>query len=154
MKAKGKDDCYGVRKREEGSTCKDPTFWLAYFLFIVGRSLRSRAPFFILFLPLQMPDTPRGRSSLRAASLVRVHVSSRWWPIDLIHNARHLCTRLRSDGIKAMSRGFSRGKQVINVPNTRNRSWVCLFLPTENEQLFVLKLIMANYGWRWSLLLF
>ena len=26
--------------------------------------------------------------------------------IDLIHNARNPCTRLRADGIKAMSRGF------------------------------------------------
>ena len=36
--------------------------------------------------------------------------------IDLIHDARHLCMRLRTDGIKAMSRGFSGGKQVINFP--------------------------------------
>ena len=36
--------------------------------------------------------------------------------IDLIHDARHLCMRLRTDGIKAMSRGFSGGKQVTNFP--------------------------------------
>ena len=36
--------------------------------------------------------------------------------VDLIHDARHLCTRLRTDGIKAMSHGFSGGKQVINFP--------------------------------------
>ena len=36
--------------------------------------------------------------------------------IDLIHDARYLCTRLRTDRIKAMSRGFSGGKQVINFP--------------------------------------
>ena len=41
--------------------------------------------------------------------------------IDLIHDTRHLCTRLRTDGIKAMSRGFSGGKQVINFSNARNR---------------------------------
>ena len=29
--------------------------------------------------------------------------------IDLIHVVRHLCTRLRTDGIKTMSRGFSGG---------------------------------------------
>ena len=47
--------------------------------------------------------------------------------------------RFEFDGIKAikaMSRGFSGGKQVINFSNTRNRSRVCLFLTTENEQLF------------------
>ena len=55
-------------------------------------------------------------------------------------------TRLRTDGIKAMSRGFSGGKRVINVSNTRNRGRVCFFLTTENEQLFILKTIMANYG--------
>ena len=36
--------------------------------------------------------------------------------IDLIHDVRHLCTRSRINGIKAMSRGISGGKQVINLP--------------------------------------
>ena len=40
---------------------------------------------------------------------------------DLIHDARHLCTRSRTDGIKAMSRGFSGGKQVKIIANGRNR---------------------------------
>ena len=38
--------------------------------------------------------------------------------IDLLHDTRHLCTRLRTDGIKAVSRGFSGGnlpKQEIAV---------------------------------------
>ena len=55
-------------------------------------------------------------------------------------------TRLRTDGIKAMSRDFSGGKHVINFSKTRNRGRVCLFLTAENEQLFILKTIMANYG--------
>ena len=33
--------------------------------------------------------------------------------IDIIHDARHLCTRLKTDGIKEMSRGSSGEKQVI-----------------------------------------
>ena len=53
-----------------------------------------------------------------------------------------------------MSRGFSGGRQVINFSNARNRGRVCLFLTTENEQLFILKTIMANYGWKRSFLLF
>ena len=40
---------------------------------------------------------------------------------DLIHDARHLCTRSRTDGIKAKSRGFSGGKQVKIIANGRNR---------------------------------
>ena len=74
--------------------------------------------------------------------------------IDLIHDACHLCTRLRIDGIKVMLRGFSGGKQVIDFSNTRNCSRVCLFLTSENKKRFTLKTIIANYGWKLSLLLF
>ena len=63
-----------------------------------------------------------------------------------IHDSHHLCTRLRTHRIKAMSRGFSGGKQVVNFSNTRNRGRVCLFLTTGNGQLFLLKTIIANYG--------
>ena len=71
------------------------------------------------------------------------HRNSMWGTckIDLIHDTSHLCTRLRTDGIKVMSHGFSGGKQVINFSNTINRGQVCLFLTTENEQLFT---IIAN----------
>ena len=43
----------------------------------------------------------------------------------LIHDTWHLCMCLRTNGIKAMSCGFSGGKQVIKNANTRNRSRVC-----------------------------
>ena len=36
--------------------------------------------------------------------------------IDLLHDTRHLCMRFRIDGMKAMSRGISEGKQKINLP--------------------------------------
>ena len=40
---------------------------------------------------------------------------------DLVHDTRHLFTRSRIDGIKAMySRGISGGKQVIKFANTSN----------------------------------
>lgn len=45
-----------------------------------------------------------------------------------------------------MSRGFSGGKQLIKFANAKNSGRVCLFQTTENEQLFILKTIMANYG--------
>ena len=38
--------------------------------------------------------------------------------IDLIHDTRHLCTHLRTDGIKAMSRGISGHMQAITFANT------------------------------------
>ena len=47
--------------------------------------------------------------------------------IDLIHDTRHLCKRLRVDGIKAMSRGFSFGKQVRKFANTENESFSKLY---------------------------
>ena len=63
-----------------------------------------------------------------------------WWAvcgitrtIDLIHDTRHLCTRSKIDGIKAMSRGISGGKQVIKFTNTSNRGRVCLFYQTRRR---------------------
>ena len=55
--------------------------------------------------------------------------------MDLVYDTRHLCMRLRTDGIKAMSRGFlsggggggGGGKQVKKIANGRNRGRVCLF---------------------------
>ena len=46
--------------------------------------------------------------------------------IELIQDTRHLCTRRRIHGIKAMSRGISGGKHVIKCLNTSNRGRVCL----------------------------
>ena len=43
--------------------------------------------------------------------------------IDLIHDTCHLCTRSGIDGIKAMSRGISEGKQVIKFANTSNHTY-------------------------------
>ena len=34
--------------------------------------------------------------------------------IDLIHDTCHLCKRLKTDGLKAMSRGFSGGGGGVN----------------------------------------
>ena len=48
---------------------------------------------------------------------------------------------------RAMARVFSGGKQVKKIANARNCGRVCLFQRTENEKLFTLKTIMANYGW-------
>ena len=53
--------------------------------------------------------------------------------VDLIHDTRHLCTRSKIDGIKAMSRGISGGKQVIKFVNTSNRGRVCLFYQTRRR---------------------
>ena len=47
--------------------------------------------------------------------------------MDLIHDTRHLCKHLRVDGIKAMSPGFSFGKQVRKFANTENESFSKLY---------------------------
>ena len=47
--------------------------------------------------------------------------------MDLMHDTRHFCTRLRTDVVKAKSRGFSAGKQVITFANARNCGLVCIF---------------------------
>ena len=46
--------------------------------------------------------------------------------IHLIHDTQHLCTCSRTDGIKALSRSFSGGKQVKKFGIGRNQGWVCL----------------------------
>ena len=47
--------------------------------------------------------------------------------LDLIHDTRHLFTRFRIDGIKAMPRGISDCKQKITFADARNRGRLCLF---------------------------
>ena len=56
---------------------------------------------------------PQG--SLRLTGTSRT-VGTRFWEKDLVHDVRHVCTCLRSDGTKAMSRGFLWGKQVEKFP--------------------------------------
>ena len=45
--------------------------------------------------------------------------------IALIHDTRHLRTRFRVDGIEAVTRGISGGKQVKKFANRINRGRVC-----------------------------
>ena len=75
--------------------------------------------FFLIFLPVlsgtSLYMSPSQSSTLNFKTLTYIAL------IDLIYVTRHLCTRLRTDGIKAVSRGFSWGKQVINFSNRRNR---------------------------------
>ena len=66
--------------------------------------------------------------------------------IDLIHDARHLCTRSRIDGIKAMSHGFSGGKQVTKFASTSNRGWVCLFYQNETTISWSCKTYVSSFG--------
>ena len=52
------------------------------------------------------------------------YLMTQFFIILLIHDTRHLCTRFRFDGIKAMSTGISAGKQVMRfakMPFTRWR---------------------------------
>ena len=54
--------------------------------------------------------------------------------IDTIHDTRQLCTRFRIDGIKAMSRVISGGKQKIKFAKARNRGRLCLFSQNETKR--------------------
>ena len=58
--------------------------------------------------------------------------------IDRIHDTHHICTCFRIDGIKAMSRGISGGKQKIKLANLRNRGRLCLFSQNKTT-IFILK---------------
>ena len=54
---------------------------------------------------------------------------------------------LGTDDIKAMSRGFSGGGGAIKSADKRSRGRAFSILTTENEEIFVLKMIIiANYG--------
>ena len=67
-----------------------------------------------------------GRFTLKSCKTTARKCTKKCAAIDLIHDTRHLCMRLiRTDGIKAMSRGFSGGKQVIKSANARDRGRVC-----------------------------
>ena len=55
--------------------------------------------------------------------------------IDVIHDTRHLYTRLRIDGIKEILRGISGGKQVIKFANKSNRGGVCCFFQNKTQML-------------------
>ena len=52
---------------------------------------------------------------------------------------------LRTDRIEAMSRRFTKGKQMLKVAGSRKRGPFCLFWKTENEERFRLKTTMLNY---------
>ena len=70
---------------------------------------------------------------------------------DLTHDTRHLCTRLRTGKLKAMPPGFSGSKLFVN---TRNRvEFVFSVKQKIKKKSSVLTTIMANYGWKSSLLL-
>ena len=85
--------------------------------------------------------------------------SNRWgkrWGMDVIHDTRHLCTRFRIDGIKAMSRGILGGKQVVKFANTSNRGRVWLssqnykaILNLQNVQ-FNFRQVLRHYCLRWG----
>ena len=76
--------------------------------------------------------------------------------IDLIHDTRHLCTRLRTDGIKVTSRAcFLRGQasdKICQCKKSRsslfvlyNRKWRTFYLKDDNGKLWVKVIIRAIY---------
>lgn len=52
--------------------------------------------------------------------------------VDVVHDIRHLGRSVRINGIKVVSRSFSRGKQPLKAANASDRNRACLF--SQNEQ--------------------
>ena len=52
--------------------------------------------------------------------------------IDFIHDTRHRCKRLKSDGLKAMSRGFSGGGGAIKWEKIANTGYLSRFVYFRN----------------------
>ena len=77
-------------------------------------------------MSFRLPPLSRNDFQMKEMEMLKEKLELRK-PIDLIHVTRHLCKRFRVDGSKAMSRGISGGKQVIQFANARNRGRVCLF---------------------------
>ena len=79
-------------------------------------------------LEIQMTD--KGKNSLLQ---LHNHHSKVWgrrknkMMMNLIPDTRHLYRRFRINGIKAMLRSISEGKQVIKFANTSNCGRICLF---------------------------
>ena len=67
--------------------------------------------------------------------------------IALFGDTRHLRTRFRVDGMEAMSRGISGGKQVKKIANRINRRRVCLFCQN-GTTILLLKMYRSNFGFR------
>ena len=58
--------------------------------------------------------------------------------VDLIHDTRHLCTRFRIDGIKAMSRGISlRGQTKDKICQCKKSRSTLFILSKRNDDLMV-----------------
>ena len=75
--------------------------------------------------------------------------------IDLIHDAQHLCTCLRTDGIKVMANGFLGGKQLIKYNQYKksrsslfildHRKWTTFY---DDGKLWVEVIIFSFFGCR------
>ena len=59
--------------------------------------------------------------------------------IDLIHDIRHIYTRLKTDGLKSVSRGFSGCGQADKICRYKKLRRDCLFQATNNEKPLLLK---------------
>ena len=76
--------------------------------------------------------------------------------IDLIHDTRHLFTRLRNDGMKPGNVASSGGKQMKEFANTSNRGRVCLFYRKETTILvlqfvqFEFRQVLHHYCLKWG----
>ena len=74
--------------------------------------------------------------------------------MKLIHDTRHLYTRFRINGIKAMLCSISEGKQVIKFANTSNCGCVCLFYQKKTNELIVMQKLQIKFEQKICYILF
>ena len=74
---------------------------------------------------LQLLHTGGCLHSFNSNEIRSTHWERNVFTAHLIHDTCHLCMHLWTAGIKAMSRDFPGGKQVIKSANTRNCTRGC-----------------------------
>ena len=62
--------------------------------------------------------------------------------IDLIHDAHNLCMRLGTDGIKAMSRGFSGSMLIVYLDN---RKWTTFYIKEDYDNFIWVEVTIVTF---------
>ena len=83
----------------------------------ITKQWRDRRNVLLLFVTcVAIPGNPGSQQTPRVffffCKRPYTHPTEYWQQINFIHETHHLCTPIRIDEIKAMSRGFTGGKQV------------------------------------------
>ena len=103
---------FGTSAHKTPKSRMSPSMTFLALVFVFCSLCQALTRLFALFFLTRSPHYLRPWNAIEDYSFTQ---------IDPIHDNRHLCTRSRTDGIKAMSLGFSGGKQVKKIANGRDR---------------------------------